>query len=216
MFGHQAPAQFINGLKAEVGSSLKMNPDPIILSIKSESQSIKQANLHLIKDAVSEGHLELTSMILGAYRILNDVLGDQAQTVDFLKRAMMRGTNTLSMRFALWLMLYSSAGNPDRLKDVFDWLMKQYGTTFKWSTQHEETEEKHSFSIEIQRCFYFSFLSANDAPFLTPILCQLDSLWFENIDPRKHGYYFDKSRYQTLSYGAPKCVFPIVEVKNKS
>lgn len=164
-------------------------------------------------DAPSQGHLELCSSVLSAYNNLLPLLGDKDSTLEFISRAMMDGINNISMRSSLTLMLKACKDNPDRLRDIFSWLMEQYGTTFGWTTTHEENEETDSFSIEIYRCFYFNFFKSHGMPFLTPILCQLDSLWFDMIDPDKHGFYFDKTRYKTQGYRAPKCVFPIVRKK---
>jgi hypothetical protein len=213
VFGHIAPAKFLSGLNAEIKDTLKTDPGPIIKAVKDEVGKIEESGSDLVKDAPSEGHLELCSSVLAAYNTLLPTLGDRESTVNFISRAMMRGVNTWSMRASLGLMLYVCRNNPDRLRDIFGWLMKQYGATFKWTSPHKEDELSDSFSVEIQRCFYFEFFKSRDVPFLTPILCQLDSLWFDSVDPQKHGFFFDKSRYKTQGYGARVCVFPIVQQK---
>lgn len=203
----------MNGLESEIKDSLKADPVKILAAIREDAKALEKSDTGLIKDAPSHGHLELCSIILSAYNTLLPVIGDKESTLEFITKAMMRGINTLPMRTSLTLMLDSCRDNPDRLRDIFSWLMEQYGTTFGWTTPHGENEETDSFSIEIYRCFYFNFFKSHGVPFLTPILCQLDSLWFDMVDPEKHGFYFDKSRYQTQGYGAPKCVFPVVRKK---
>lgn len=214
LFGHQAPSQFITGLRSEINDSLEADTDSVIASIQKEAKEIEKANSSSIEDAPSHGHVELCSAVIAAYNNLLPILGEKEKTLEFISKAMMRGVNNLSMRTSLSLVLDSCKNNPDRLKDIFGWLMDQYGTTFSWTAPHKETEEEDSFSIEIDRCFYYNFFRSQDAAFLTPILCQLDSIWFNMVDPEKHGFTFDKSRYQTQGYGAPKCVFPIVMKKN--
>ncbi len=215
-FGHVATSQFLNGLKSEIQNSLDIDTNSMIESIKKEAKEIEQSNASTVVDAPSHGHLELCSSILSAYNNLLPVIGSKESTFEFISTAMIKGINNLSMRTSLTLMLAACKGNPDRLKDIFSWLMKQYGATFEWTAPHKETEQEDSYEIEIQKCYYFNFFSSHDVAFLTPILCQLDSLWFEMVDPEKHGFSFDKSRYQTQGYGAPKCVFPIVMKKNNS
>ena len=210
MFGHQAPSQFMNGLRSEIMGSLEVDADEVIDSIKKEAKEIEESNASSIVDAPSHGHLELCSTILSAYNNLLPVIGDREPTVEFISKSMMEGVNNFSMRASLTLMLDACKDNPDRLRDIFSWLMEQYGATFSWTATHKETEQEDSFSIEIQNCYYFNFFSSHNVAFLTPILCQVDSLWFNMVDPKKHGFSFDKSRYQTQGYGAPKCVFPIV------
>lgn len=215
-FGHQATSQFMAGLKSEVDDSLDVDTKSIIDSIKKEAKEIEEANTSAIVDAPSHGHLELCSSVISAYNNLLPVIGDQNSTVEFISKGMMAGLNTLSMRTSLSLMLDVCKNNPDRLKEIFSWMMTQYGTTFDWTAPHKKTDEEDSYAIEIQQCYYFNFFSSQDLAFLTPILCQLDSIWFEMVDPEKHGFIFDKSRYQTQGYGAPKCVFPIVMKKKNS
>lgn len=216
VFGHVAPMEFIAGLKSEITKSLEINPDSTIETIKKGAKEIEELNASSVVDAPSRGHLELCSSVLSAYNHLLPVIGTKESTLEFISTAMINGINNISMRTSLTLMLAACKGNPDRLKDIFSWLMEQYGASFEWTAPHKETENEDSFSIEIQNCYYFNFFSSHDAAFLTPILCQLDSLWFEMVEPAKHGFSFDKSRYQTQGYGAPKCVFPIVMKKKNS
>ena len=213
VFGHVASAKFMSGLKSEM-KNLGIDTSSMIDSIKKEAKEIEHSNASTVSDAPSEGHLELCSKILSAYNNLLPVLGTKESVYQFISTAMMNGVNDFTMRTSLGLMLDSCKNNPDRLKEIFSWLMQQYGVTFEWTTPHKETDDEDSFSIEIQNCYYFNFFSSHDAAFLTPILCQLDSIWFQMVDPKKHGFSFDKSRYQTQGYGAPKCVFPIVMKKD--
>ncbi len=213
VFGHQARSLFVKGLRWEIIRALEKEPKPIIEEIRQEAEAIEEQEKGAIEDGPSHGHVEFCAVVLGAYRVLLPVLGDQDTTTVFIKRAMMQGMNNRRMRFSLRLMLYLCRGNPDRLRDVFSWLMKQYGATFTWSSSHEASDERHAFSFEIKRCFYFSFFSRHDVAFLTPALCQIDSLWFDMIEPGRHGFRFDKANCQTQGYGAPSCAFPIIETR---
>lgn len=216
VLGHRATQLFLNGLRSEIKTRLNKNPSPIIKKIKEEARKIQLYDNKLIEDAPSRGHLELTSHILSAYRVLLPEVGIDKATIQLLEHAMMEGVDTMSMRFALQSMLDSSRNQPGRLYNIFQWLMKQYGTTFKWTAPHKHKIKRSGFSIEIQRCFYHSFFTAHNAPFLTPVLCQIDSIWFNMIDPQRHGFSFDKSRYRTQGYGARTCVFPIIEEVKKN
>ena len=215
VFGHTSAQLFLKGLKSEIRTRLSPDPGPIIKKIKELAEEIQQADKNLIKDAPSRGHLEFVSHVLAAYKVLMPIVGVERATVQLLERAMMEGIDTKTMQISIRSVLQSSRNKPDRFYNILAWLMKQFGTTFEWTAPHVHRKGKGEFSIEIQQCFYFKFFSTHSAPFLTPILCQIDSLWFNMIDPNKHGFSFDQSRYQTQGYGAATCVFPIVEVVNK-
>ncbi|MBT5381859.1 MAG: hypothetical protein HOL13_03345, partial [Phycisphaerae bacterium] len=66
--------------------------------------------------------------------------------------------------------------------------------------------------MQVHRCFYVDFFRSHDLPLLTTVLCRLDKLWFDRIDPKKHGLRFDYDRYETMSRGAERCLFPVVRV----
>ena len=215
LFGHSAARLFLRGLKSEIRTRLSTDPSPIIQDIKELAQEIQESDNTFVKDAPSSGHVEFSSHVLAAYKVLTPIVGMEGATVELLERAMMKGIDTQSMRFIIRLVLQRSRNMPDRFYKVFVWIMKQFGATFEWTAPHSHTKGKREFAIEIQRCFYSDFFSAHDAPFLTPILCQVDSIWFNMIDPKKHGFSFDKSRYETQGYGASTCTFPIIEVIQK-
>ena len=85
----------------------------------------------LIEDVPSRGHLELTSHILAAYRVLSPEVGIDKAVIQLIEHAMMEGVDPMSMRFALSSMLDSGRNPHDRPYNIFRWLMKQYGTTSK-------------------------------------------------------------------------------------
>lgn len=207
-------ANFKKGLKKEIKSILFERPGPLIKQIESETEKIKQENQHLVKDAPSEGHLEISSYLLGAYRVLLPRIGIEEATISFLKSAMMQGTNTLTLRNALKALIIACRKKPHRLYQAFGWMMKQYGATFDWEVPHVHENEKCTWSFKIQRCFYFEFFKAAGVPELTTALCQIDALWFNQIKPEREGFYFDTGEYRTQGYGAESCNFPIKQTNS--
>ena len=153
------------GLKSNIKESLQVDPDETIASIKEEAKRIEDSNASTVVDAPSHGHLELCSSVMSSYNVLLPIIGDKDSTAEFISKSMMDGVNNLSMRTSLSLMLDSCKNNPDRLRDIFSWLMDQYGTTFNWTAPHKETEEEDSYAIEIQECYYFNFFSSHDVAF---------------------------------------------------
>ena len=211
LFGHRATTLFLRGLKQTLCREKQSHPEELINIIKKAAAAIYTEHHTIVKDAASQGHLEFVSHILAAYNTLLPQLSSSQVTIALLKRSMMQGFNRPSVNLPLRFMLWCCRNNPDRLKTIFSWMMKQYGATFNWSTPYKHQPGQCKFSIEIDRCFYFEFFNRHNLPALTTVLCQLDALWFEVIDPAVHGLYFDRSCYQTQGYGAKTCIFPIVE-----
>jgi len=161
-----------------------------------------------IIDPPSRGHLEWSAWILAAYQVLKPRFDSDGETIDYLGDASMRGFDTPLMRLGVRLVLRACKGNLGRTKAVLASMLTQYGASFDWAMLEQDAEV----DMQISRCFYVDFFRAHDLPQLTTVLCRLDSLWFDRIDSQKHGLRFDTSRYQTMSRGADRCVFPIVEV----
>ena len=96
MFGHQAPSQFMNGLRSEIMGSLEVDADEVIDSIKKEAKEIEKQNESSIVDAPSHGHLEFCSNVLAAYNTLLPIIGDKESTSEFISKGSGR------MVYAAW------------------------------------------------------------------------------------------------------------------
>jgi len=210
VFGHASHLKLHVGLKKLIKSELARAPKPILNEIHKEAFKIKIRNKHHIKDHVSMAHLEFVSKVLAAYQVLLPIINDKEQTINFVKRSVMLGYDTRSLRWPLAAMLYACRNRTARLQKTFSWLMRQYGTSFYW--QSKASDDNRDFTLTISKCFYCEFFKSYDLRELTPILCQLDGIWFEQINPEKHGFKFDKANYQTQGYGAETCIFPIISI----
>jgi hypothetical protein len=78
-----------------------------------------------------------------------------------------------------------------------------YGATFEF--EHEGDGSGDFFASNVTRCFYHTFFLANGAPELTPVFCDWDNLWAEEIVPARHGLRF--ARPTTLASGGDMCRF---------
>ena len=180
----------------------------VMRSISWKAGEIMVSDHMRIIDPPSRGHLEWSAWILAAYQVLRPRFDSDGETIDYLGDASMRGFDTPLMRLGVRLVLRACKGNLGRTKAVLASMLTQYGASFDWAMLEQDAEV----DMQISRCFYVDFFRAHDLPQLTTVLCRLDSLWFDRIDSQKHGLRFDTSRYQTMSRGADRCVFPIVEV----
>jgi hypothetical protein len=180
----------------------------VMRSISWKAGEIMVSDQMRVIDPPSRGHLEWSAWILAAYQVLRPRFERDEEAIEFLGEASLRGFDTRTLRVGVWLLLRSCRGNLDRVKAALGAMLKQYGASFGWEMRENPSE----IDMLINRCFYFNFFQAHDLPLLTTVLCRLDKLWFERIDPRKHGFRFDSDRYQIMSRGAEQCVFPIVRV----
>lgn len=61
------------------------------------------------------------------------------------------------------------------------------------------------FSNNVKKCFWYDFLSSQGMAELTWVFCDLDKLWFEEINPELSGVEFN--RPTTISAGDDMCRF---------
>ena len=145
IFGYTSAQLFLKGLRIEIRNRLSADPASIIKDIKALAVEIQESDKNLIKDAPSRGHLEFSSHVLAAYKVLAPIVGIERATVQLLERAMMEGIETKSMQLAIRSVLRASRDKPDRFYNIFTWLMKQFGTTFEWTAPHVHSKYKSVF-----------------------------------------------------------------------
>ena len=216
IFGHFA-AKAIRGAlsKSLLGAPLRLDRTErtaVMRSISWKAGEIMVSDRMRVIDPPSRGHLDWSAWILAAYQVLRPQFKTDEETIEFLGDASLRGFDTWMVRLGVWMVLRGCRGNLARVKASLGAMLIQYGASFDWDIP----EKDGTMDMLINRCFYVDFFRAHDLPLLTTVLCRLDKLWFDRIDAIKHGFRFDHDRYETMSRGAERCVFPIVEVTVKS
>lgn len=77
-------------------------------------------------------------------------------------------------------------------------------------TEFEEAKG-YQITMKVNRCFFHSFFTKHDTPFLTRIFCDWDGKWNRVINPQEHGIAFH--RPEVLSAGDPSCRFEFARVE---
>lgn len=177
-----------------------------VARVRSEATRHRRADSpQFVVDPPSAGHLEWTSVVLAAYlEVRPDFSSDQA-AIDALGEELENAYAGRLNLFLLDLLMRGFGGKPQRARRILDWALRQYGDWFEWSDDVDDG----AFTCTIRRCWYFDFMRAHGQPRLTTALCRLDGLWFNRMDPKRHGMRFDHERYTTQGYGSETCVFPI-------
>jgi hypothetical protein len=170
--------------------------------------AIYEANAGMLEDEMSQAHLRMTSLVPASYRALLSRMAPPERILDILKIAFKEPFSAeMKPGFRQWL-----DTTPDPLKGMADGAKAratwQYGKTFEF--EHEGEGDGDYFASNVKRCFYHSFFVANGAPELTPVFCEWDSIWTEEIVPARHGIRFD--RPTTLGYGGDMCRFQFRKV----
>lgn len=128
-----------------------------------------------------------------------------ADLIEALGSEMERAHGTPLILFVLDRLIKGFRGDPRRAEKTLSAILGKYGNFFAWKSGSNVSQ----MAFVITRCWYFRFFSDHGVPRLTTCACRLDGLWFNRMDPRRHGLRFRHDRYTTRGYGAEHCVFPI-------
>ena len=212
LFGHFTAKGIEKGLSSSLADPpLSLERDElsaVMQSISWKAGEIMVSDQMRSIDPPSRGHLEWSAWILAAYRVLRPQFTSDKEAIAYLEEASLRSFDTKRLRLGVALVLRSIRGDLQKAKTMLGAMITQYGASF--DSEIEATEGRLDFHVK--QCFYFDFFNSHGVPELTTVLCRLDQLWFDRIDPAKHGISFDHDRYNTMSRGDTQCCFRIVQV----
>ncbi len=212
LFGHMCTKAVRRGISASLlQPPLSMDPSERRATMQAmawKAGEVLVSEAARAIDPPARGHLEWSAWLLAAYHVLKPRFDSDEAVIAFLGDASLRGFETRSLRLGVWLALRSCRGGRlDRAESLLGAMIRQYGATFESNT----AQSPGRLVFEVSTCFYYNFFKAHGVPALTTALCRLDQLWFDRIDPEKHGLRFDTPHYATMSRGAAQCSFPIVQ-----
>jgi hypothetical protein len=211
LFGHFTAKGIEKGLSASLAEApLSLERDEISAAMQSiswKAGEIMVSDQMRSIDPPSRGHLEWSAWILAAYRVLRPQFASEKEAIVYLEEASLRSFDTKLLRLGVALALRPIRGDLQKAKTILGAMITQNGASFE--SEFDATEG--SIDFHIKQCFYFDFFNSHGVPELTTVLCRLDQLWFDRIDPAKHGISFDHDRYNTMNHGATECCFRIVK-----
>jgi len=173
----------------------------LMRAMHSQSQALEEAYQVWIVDEPAKYNLKMTTAVLAAYRVLQDLL-PREELLAFLREAFIGPFREMI-----------SAGTArmlDHAPDPFLAMVevsraKQINTFGAGFTFEYERDDQQAFLVNVTRCFYHNFFVANGAPELTPIFCDFDAPWVKAIHPARHGFRFE--RPTSIGYGGTMCPF---------
>ncbi|MEK6153117.1 L-2-amino-thiazoline-4-carboxylic acid hydrolase [Flavobacteriaceae bacterium 3-367] len=154
-----------------------------------------------ITDRQSQTHYIMCAYVLAAHQLLLAQGLHPEKSMEALTQSFGQfGARWVkwSMRIAIWFRVYTRKYlESNTLKTI----RARYGNTF--SVQEEK--EKDSYALVVHKCGYHGFFLRNGHPELTPIFCQWDNIWSEEINTRKSGINF--KRPTTIAENKLHCRF---------
>lgn len=180
--------------------------------IDKRHQDIIRKNQAWIVDPPAEFHLFLTSLVLATYQVLVRKTNSKDTAMDIARFAFFEAQQHKAVKAYLVSMV-------EKEPDPFTMMVKiskskeekQYGKTFVF--ERERDDDTHYF-LNVKKCFYHDFFSAHGAPELTPVFCDWDNVWGDELKDGRFGVKFE--RPETIGYGGSVCRFQFTRTERQS
>jgi hypothetical protein len=204
--------QYLLALGARLTERFPNRAAAILQEIEVTAQPIHAANRHCIVDEPSQHHLALTALILASHRVLLPMLPIRDELLALLRAALADPLQRdmpayLTRRFDI---------DPDLPEAAFAAVATHFkargeqlfGKAFIYE---QEVQTAQASFVNIRRCFFNDFFTANGAPELTPLFCYMDTLWAETL--HRDGYNVVFNRPTTLAAGDDQCRFQFTKAE---
>jgi hypothetical protein len=191
---------FLRTLGERVGGAVPIAP--LLQDIRAQRTDIETQHASWVEDDTSRFHLRLVALVLASYRTLVTVLPPN-DTLALVRLALIEPGRPWVRRGTAAALDHA----PDPLALMVEVSKEReasfYGSGFAFE---RERDDGQAYLLNVHRCFYHNFFTANGIPELTSIFCDWDTnTWAEAIDPTRHGFGFECP--STLALGGDMCRF---------
>jgi hypothetical protein len=159
------------------------------------------AQRHRVIDEASEYNLALTLAVLAGYRELAPQIGDE-ELLPLLRNAFVGPLRETV--HAVTVAALDAASDPFAAMVDISRQRERHAFGAGFTFTHPDDDDDR-YVAQVERCYYHEILRANDAARLTPVFCAFDANWIDAIDPKRHGFTFD--RPATIGTGGSNCPF---------
>jgi len=211
---------FMAGLRKKYFSALNQRLEEIFPEdaeaigdeVKKMDQTIVSENRSWIVDPPSEFHLFLTSIVMATYQVLRKKTKNKDTALDTTRFAFFEAQQHEAVKAYIISMVekepdpYAMMVKISKSKEE-----KQYRKTFIFE---RERDDENYYFLNVKKCFYHDFFSAHGASELTPVFCDWDNVWGDELKDGRFGVRFE--RPETIGYGGSVCRFQFTRTEKQS
>jgi len=199
--------QYLRALRDRLNKILPSQKNEACHEIERLAGELSERNKAMIIDKASRTDLGMTTIVLASDCVLQPHINERETVINLLQDAF-ASVGQRWIKLYIRLMLRFSRDPFRTMIGVSQKRAKKYNETF---TFEYDGDGKTWFTSTVKKCFYYDFFVANDAPELTRVFCAGDKNWFDEIDPTRHGFKFE--RPTTIGYGGSECPFQFKRVE---
>lgn len=175
--------------------------------IEGEYDRLWKQNQTLLSDRQSRTHLMMTCLVLAAYHRLSQRSLNEEKKLNVLRLAFVEPQKMAVQKYIRLALKFSRDPFKMVTKTSKDKERKVYGAAFHFD---REVDNDSKYRLQVKKCFYNDFFRTNNCPQLTPVFCEFDNIWGDELHGPGVNVVF--TRPHTLGYGAKSCVFDFERV----
>ncbi|XP_024371208.1 uncharacterized protein [Physcomitrium patens] len=200
---------FINSLSNCLREYPQLNgrESVVVHRIEELYQSGMERHAALAVDDRASTHLQIACLVQGTYQTLLPWFKNDHEKVMEIIRKPVGESSAAAVGVAQRIALLLSFDKFRLVSKGLKHMEADFGKAFV--VEHYEKPDFHR--ARVRRCLYHSVFTAEGNPQLTPIFCALDSMWFDQLKPQKHGVEF--RRPTTLAGGNAACDFVLRKLR---
>lgn len=179
----------------------------VVHRIEELYQSGMERHAALAVDDRASTHLQIACLVQGTYQTLLPWFKNDHEKVMEIIRKPVGESSAAAVGVAQRIALLLSFDKFRLVSKGLKHMEADFGKAFV--VEHYEKPDFHR--ARVRRCLYHSVFTAEGNPQLTPIFCALDSMWFDQLKPQKHGVEF--RRPTTLAGGNAACDFVLRKLR---
>lgn len=203
--------QYFMALERRLKDVFPRGEKAIVNDVKKKTDQIKADNKGWISDPPSSFNLSLTAMVTATHQILSKSIDSEKDVLKIVRYAFFEGQQQDKAKdFFVTTMAKSSDAFLELVAVSKAKEVGQYGEAFVFD---RERNDDQFYFLNVKKCFYHDFFSAQRVPQLTPVFCDWDNVWGDELRDGRYGVVFE--RPETIGYGGRVCRFRFTRVSKK-
>ncbi|MEW5900556.1 MAG: L-2-amino-thiazoline-4-carboxylic acid hydrolase [Acidobacteriota bacterium] len=201
--------QYFMALERRLKDRFPQEAKAVVEVIRKRTEEIKSENKGWISDSPSVFNLNLTAMIVATHQVLSQRIAGEKGVLELVRYAFFEGQqHHRAKEFFLEAMAKSTDAFSELVATSKAKEAGQYGEAFVFE---RERDDERFYFLNVRKCFYYDFFRAQGLPQLTPIFCDWDNVWGDELKDGRYGVIFE--RPETIGYGGRVCRFQFTRVK---
>lgn len=191
---------FLKEMKKNIAKDLFVEPSKLIEQMKLDAKNlVSQDKKHV--EPSSKSFLEWAAILVACDDVLLPIMSSNEDRIRLIKKSILANLKHPKNSF----MKKVPTTDNEKLTELASKTIKPYGNEFS-----ETIVENEYRTFKVSKCFYHDYFIQKHKPYLTQIMCSLETLWYEDDESiNKCNLRFCKDDFRTIAKGNDVCLFKV-------